>query len=64
MIASRDADALDALEKLAARIGPPRKDFSVFNLKYATAASVRFNLDEFFAEKYADSRRTAYDGSS
>jgi len=65
MIASRDGDALDALEKLAARFGPPRKDFSVFNLKFATAASVRYNLDEFFApEKYADSRRTAYDGSS
>jgi type II secretory pathway component GspD/PulD (secretin) len=65
VIASRDADALDALEKLAARFGPPRKDYSVFSLKYATAASVRYNLDDFFApEKNTDSRRTASEGSN
>jgi type II secretory pathway component GspD/PulD (secretin) len=65
IIASRDADALDALEKLAARFAPPRKDYSVFSLKFATAASVRYNLDEYFApEKNADSRRTASEGSN
>lgn len=65
IIASRNSEALDALEKLAARIGPPRKDYSVFTLHYATAASVRFNLEEFFAtERTGEYRRSDSSGSS
>ena len=65
MIASRDAQALDTLERLATRMGTSRKDYAVFYLKYNTAASVRYNLALFFAnDGSGDFRRSAYGDSS
>jgi hypothetical protein len=48
IITSRDTEALDAVEDLMTRLTPPRKDYAVFYLKYATASIVKMNLDEYF----------------
>ena len=49
MMTSRDTQALDQLEEMIAKMAPPRKDYAVFYLKYTTASSMKWNLDDFFA---------------
>jgi len=62
VISSRDTQALDALEEMMARLAPPRKEYAVFYLKYATAYSVKLNLDDFFEtdKKDKDNVRRPY----
>lgn len=62
MISSEDPDALDALEDLAARFAPTRKDYKVFRLKYAWAYGVALNLEDFFKDNdKKDQRKTFWD---
>jgi len=60
VISSRDTRALDQLEEVLSRIAPPRKDYDVIYLKYTTASSMRYLLDDFFSvekkESAADQR--------
>jgi len=51
IITSEDTEALDQLEDLISRLAPPRRDYHVFQLKYAEAYWVRWNLDDFFKEE-------------
>ncbi len=50
VISSRDVEALDLLETLAAQLAPPRKDYKVYHLRYASATWIELNLEEFFKE--------------
>jgi type II secretory pathway component GspD/PulD (secretin) len=60
VITSRDTKALDQLEELMARLAPPRKDYDVVYMQYATASSMKLMLDDFFSvekkESNADKR--------
>ena len=59
VISSEDTKALDQLEKLVARLTPPRKVYETFVLKYVDAYSVTLSLREFFEEK-DDKSNTSY----
>jgi type II secretory pathway component GspD/PulD (secretin) len=50
MISSQDTRALDRLEEFMTRMAPPRKDYRVFQVKYADAYFVMLNLQEYFEE--------------
>jgi hypothetical protein len=50
VISSQDPAALDLLEDLVREMAPHRKDFEIFQLKYAPAFWVRLNLQDFFKE--------------
>ena len=54
IITSEDTGALDQLEELIGRLAPPRKDYEVFQLKYAEAYWVSWNLKDFFEEEEDD----------
>jgi type II secretory pathway component GspD/PulD (secretin) len=70
VISSRDTKALDQLEEIMTRMAPPRKDFEVFYLQYASASSMRYTLDDFFSVEKKESssdqrmRRFWFDDSS
>lgn len=49
-IHSQDPRALDLLEDLMTELTPPRRDYKVFRLKYASAYWVASNLEDFFKE--------------
>ena len=51
IIACEDPKVLDALEEVLNRHAPPRRDYKVFQLKYALATWVAYNLEDFFEEK-------------
>jgi type II secretory pathway component GspD/PulD (secretin) len=51
IVSSKDTQALDLLESLAAEMPVARKEYRVFRLKYALAVSVAMNLEDFFKEK-------------
>ncbi|MGE3316647.1 MAG: secretin N-terminal domain-containing protein [Planctomycetaceae bacterium] len=51
VITSQDAQALDRLEELVNQMAPPKKQYAVFHLKYASASMVRLNLEEYFEEE-------------
>jgi len=50
IISSQDTKALDRLEELMSQLAPPRKDYHVFQLKFAEAYWVAWNLKDFFKE--------------
>jgi type II secretory pathway component GspD/PulD (secretin) len=54
VISSGDTQALDQLEEMAAHLAPPKKDYELFYLQYASATSVKYNLDEFFETEKKD----------
>jgi hypothetical protein len=56
-VASQDPAALDLLEDLLREMASKRKAFEVFQLKYAPAFWVAFNLEDFFKEDKKDNRR-------
>jgi len=58
IISSQDTRALDRLEELVARMAPPRKDYEVFRLTYASAYWVRLNLEDFFKEEDKDNKNS------
>lgn len=61
VISSQDTAALDVLEELLSQIAPPRKDFKVFPLKYASSLWVKMNLEDYFKEEPEDkSKRRSY----
>lgn len=51
IISSQDTKALNQLEELMVRLTPPRKEFEVFQLRYAEAFWISLNLEDFFKEK-------------
>lgn len=51
VISSKDAQALDLFEELAAELATPRKEYTVFRLHHASAFSVSLNLEDFFKEE-------------
>jgi len=51
VIASQDTAALDLLEELMGQLAPPRKDYKMFPLKYASSFWIRLNLEDFFKEQ-------------
>ncbi|MBN2477230.1 MAG: hypothetical protein JXB62_21660 [Pirellulales bacterium] len=51
IITSEDTKALDQLEDLVMRLAPPRTEYEVFQLKYAEAYWVKWNLEDFFEEE-------------
>lgn len=60
IIASQDTKALDMLEDFMSRFAPPRRDYHVFQLKYAMAVWVSWNLEDFFKEEEDQSGRGGY----
>jgi len=63
VISSKDTRALDLLEELMTQLPPPKKDFAIFQLKYASAFWVKLNLEDYFKEEEDDdksSRRRYY----
>ena len=57
VISSQDTAALDLLEELLAQLAPPRKDFKIFPLKYASSLWVKMNLEDYFQEEPEDKTR-------
>lgn len=57
VISSQDTAALDLLEELLAQLAPPRKDFQIFPLKYASSLWVKLNLQDYFKEEPDDQNR-------
>ena len=57
VIASEDTKALDQLEELMTTLMPERPDYHVFQLKYAYASTVAYNLEDIFEDKEEDSGR-------
>jgi type II secretory pathway component GspD/PulD (secretin) len=51
VVSSKDAQALDLFEELAAELATPRKEYTVFRLHHASAFSVSLNLEDFFKEE-------------
>jgi hypothetical protein len=60
MIASEDPKILDALEDMLNRYAPPRRNYKVYDLKYAVAYWVAQNLEDFFEEEEEGSGRNRY----
>ncbi len=60
IIACEDPKVLDALEDVLNRYAPPRRDYKVFQLKYAIAYYVARNLEDFFEEEEQGGRRGMY----
>jgi type II secretory pathway component GspD/PulD (secretin) len=60
VISSSDPQALDLLEDLMREMAPRRKEFEVFQLKYAPAFWVALNLEDFFEEKEDENRNFGY----
>ena len=57
VISSQDTAALDLLEELLSQLAPPRKDFKVFPLKYASSLWVKLNLEDYFEEEPEDKNK-------
>ncbi len=51
IVSSKDSQALDLFEELAAELATPRKEYTVFRLHHASAFSVSLNLEDFFKEE-------------
>lgn len=62
ILRSEDTAALDRLEKWMLDHRPPRREYDVFNVKFARASWVCLNLKEYFAKQKDDSsdRRGGY----
>ncbi|MGY8770968.1 MAG: secretin N-terminal domain-containing protein [Pirellulales bacterium] len=54
-VTSSDPRVLDLLEDLIQEMTPPPKDWEIFQLEYASAYWVSFNLEDFFEEEDEDS---------
>ena len=62
VVSSADPAALDALEEVLGRMLPRRKkNWKKFDLKFASASWVKFNLDDFFKDDETNSRRPFFD---
>ncbi|MBB73816.1 MAG: hypothetical protein CMJ75_04800 [Planctomycetaceae bacterium] len=62
VISASDPAALDALEEVLGRMLPRRKkNWKKFDLKYASASWVKFNLVDFFMDDESNSRRSFFD---
>ncbi|MEE3373284.1 MAG: secretin N-terminal domain-containing protein [Planctomycetota bacterium] len=62
VVSSADPAALDALEEVLGRMLPRRKkNWKKFDLKYASASWVKFNLDDFFRDDESNNRRSFFD---
>ena len=57
VISSQDTAALDLLEDLLSQLAPPRKDFKIFPLKYASSLWVKLNLEDYFKEEPEDKNK-------
>jgi type II secretory pathway component GspD/PulD (secretin) len=60
VISSQDPQALDLLEDLVREMAPHKKEFEVFELKYAPAFWVALNLEDFFKEEDPEDNRSSY----
>ncbi len=60
VISSEDTEALDLLEDLLREMAPRRKDFEVFELKYAPAFWVKLNLEDFFEDDDEKDSQSGY----
>lgn len=60
VIASRDAEALDRLESLVARLTPTRARYKVFRLKNAWSVDVVDNLKKYFKDDMGPSLEDVY----
>jgi type II secretory pathway component GspD/PulD (secretin) len=58
VIASQDTAALDLLEELLSQATGPRKEFQLFQLRYASAYWVRLNLESYFKEGEKEEKGT------
>ncbi|MDX1965175.1 MAG: secretin N-terminal domain-containing protein [Pirellulales bacterium] len=54
LISSTDPAALDLLEDLMLDLAPPRPDYKIFQLRYASSFWVAKNLQDYFSEKEDD----------
>ena len=62
VLSSADPRALDALEEVMSRLVPRRKkNWKKFDLKYASASWVKFNLEDFFQDDDTGNRRRFWD---
>ena len=62
VVSSTDPAALDALEEVLGRMLPRRKkNWKKFDLKYASASWVKFNLADFFKDDDTNNRRSRFD---
>ena len=62
VVSSADPAALDALEEVLGRMLPRRKkNWKKFDLKYASASWVKFNLDDFFKDDDTNNGRSRFD---
>jgi hypothetical protein len=61
IISSPDTEALDLFEEMVNELAPPRREYKVFYLKYASAFSVCLNLEEYFEiDKKKDNTNNRY----
>ena len=62
VLSSADPRALDALEEVMSHLVPRRKkNWRKFDLKYASASWVKFNLDDFFEDDDSSNGRPFWD---
>jgi type II secretory pathway component GspD/PulD (secretin) len=57
IVSCEDPQALDLFEEMVTQMAPARKNYKVFQLKYAWAYGVALNLQEFFKEDEKKSNR-------
>jgi type II secretory pathway component GspD/PulD (secretin) len=63
IITSPDTGALDLFEEMVRQLAPPRPEYKIFYLKYASAFNVAWNLEDYFQidkKKDDDNRRPYY----
>lgn len=58
VLSSQDTQALDLLEELITQAAPPRKDYRLFPLKFASSYWVKLNLEDFFREGEKEEKGT------
>lgn len=51
ILLSQDPRALDQLEDLMLRVGPPQKPYTVFEIEHASAFWVQLNLEDYFQQE-------------
>ena len=50
VLISPDTSALDQLENLMLQVAPPKRPYHVFHIEHASAAWMRLNLEDYFAD--------------
>ena len=61
IISSQDTQALDQLEEMAAQLAPPRKDYHVYHLKFASPIGLAMNLEDYFKEEKKKKHHSFWD---